>query len=255
MRKAMLLAAALVVLTANLAVLVKGLRNRGDAPGGTVELTDRELRLPPMSGDSTAILLSLQWEALSTDPREGRAPEWLDAVKLEELGFDCRAPATNSHAREHYSAMLPLLRYVVLEYKREADARTARDQRPRSNLVAVDAGKDPLRLRQKYADLARYVITRGLVRPRVSDRSPQEAKPPPTPRLRGWIVELVPSTVFVPQPHSRKLQGLRQRGGRTQEDAAAPPRFAVTVSWGTAYEPWVRGVRLLGASESGSKER
>ena len=103
MKHTILLAAAgVVLLSSNAWVLVSVGRNRGAAPGGTVELTERELGLPFRIGDSTALALELRWTVFSSDPDHDRSPDWLDAAKLAELGFDCRVPLTNPQAREHY---------------------------------------------------------------------------------------------------------------------------------------------------------
>lgn len=98
------------------------------------------------------------------------------------------------------------------------------------------------------------MITRGVVRPFFQERSLRDGTPLAQPRLRGRI-EIVPDRIFVPRPHSEALQSLRRRGDRNQEEAEAKPRFAVTVSWGAGYEPWVQGVRMLPATDSGLKTR
>ena len=250
MKRAMVLAAAAVVVASNVWTLNLAKRNRSDATGGTVELTERELALPPMSGDSTAMLLELKWDVHSTAPEDRRSPEWLNAAKLTELGFDCHVPVTRPDARDHYAAMSTALVYVVLEFEDVAGQTDGRDQGLTTRLFAVDAGRDARRLREKYPNPARYIITQGVVRLSWMDRSIRNGTPLAQPRLRGWIETILPDRVFVPHPYNKALQSLRRRGTRTEPKSQTGPRFAVTVAWGSRYEPWVKGVRMLPATSS-----
>jgi hypothetical protein len=259
-RAILVLAAAAVVLVSTVWVVISAKRNQSDASGGTVELTERELRLPPMPGDSTAILLELNWDSSASTPDDEGSPDWLNVAKLAELGFDCHVPVTSPDARDHYSSMPPALVCLVLEYEgeawkaasREGDAKTR--PFPKTHLFAVDAGRDARRLREKYPDRARHIVTRGVVRPFLQERSRRDRTPLAQPRLRGWV-SIVPNEIFVPQPHSKALQALRRRPDRAHEEGEGEPRFAVTVSWGARYEAWVQGVRLLPAADSGPKTR
>jgi len=243
MKRSLVLAAAVVVLVANAWVVVSALRNRGDAPGGTVELTERELQLQPVSKDSSAVFLALRWGVTSNEPEDDGAPGWLNTAKLQELGFNCRVPVESPHAAEHYDATPPKLLHVVLEFDGEA-ARQA-ERRQRSRLWAVDVGHDPLQLRAKYPDATRHVICQGVVKPFLKQRTGRDQRPLPQPRLSARIQALLPDEIFLPPPHSKLLQGLHPLPESPKERDNAEPRYAVTVSWGTRYEPWVRSLRLL----------
>ncbi len=244
MKRAMVLAAAGVILVANAWVLISVARNRSDERGGTVELTERELRLPARIGESTAMFLELDWDTLSSAPENRRAPQWLDAAKLAELGFDCRVAVAQPYARFYYSSMRTALVFLVLEYEGEAWKQASPDRKRKTRLFAVDAGRHPHRLREKYADTARYIITRGLVTLRFQERSIPGEKGPPQPCLQGWI-EVLPDRIFVPLPHSKVLEDLRHRGGSSHDGVERGPRFAVTVSWGRNHQPWISGVRRI----------
>jgi hypothetical protein len=245
MRRVLLLTAAAVVLAANAWALIAAWRNRSDSRGGTVELTERELHLGEMPWESTATLLELNWDVLSDVPKEGGPPAWLDAAKLAELGFDCTVPVDGPNAKEHYASMPPAAVFVVLEYEGQA-WRQARPDRPRkTRLFAVDAGRDAGVLRDRHPDAKRHVITRGVVRLSYQEQSIPDGTRLATPRLQGWIQTVLPNQIFVPQPYSRALEEFRHRGPPMPEPEEGEPRFAVTVSWGADYEPWVRGVRRL----------
>ena len=244
MRRVLLLTAAVVVLAANAWTLIATWRNRGGPSGGTMELTARELRLVEVDWESTATSLGLRWDVVSDAP--GDTPPWLDATKLGELGFDCTVPVGSPNAKEHYLSLPSALVFLVLEYEGEAWRQARRgDPEPETRLFVVDAGRDARRLRDKFADTRRYVITRGVVRLSYQERD--NGNRLATPRLQGRIQSVLPSQIFVPQPYGRRLEGFRHRGRgpRTPEPPEGEPRFAVTVSWGSNYEPWVHGVRPL----------
>lgn len=260
-RLAPILAAATVVVAAHLWGLRSSWQNRSHAAGGTVELTEREVTLPPIIGDSTALDLGLRWEFETKSEADRGTPDWLDATKLAELGFDCRLAPTHPEARDHYDSQPARPVYLVIEYGGEAwraserrapSGPAKRDPQRDSRLFAVDAGQDPGALRQKYPDTAQYLITRGVVR--ITRRGATADEPRSgQPRLRGWV-EVVPGRIFVPRPHCQVLQGLRHREGE-RPSPPATPRYAVTVSWGTRYEPWVQAVRLLpGAATEPGRE-
>jgi hypothetical protein len=245
MRRVLVLTAAAVVLAANAWALIAAWRNRSGPSGGTMELTERELRLVQVPWESTATSLELSWDILESSGGR-RRPAWLDATKLEELGFDCNLPVDSVNAKEHYESMPPMLVFVVLEYEGEAWRQARRgDPEPETRLYVVDAGRDARRLRDKFGDTKRYVITRGVVRLSYQEHSIPDGIPLPKPRLQGRIVSVLPSQISVPRPHSRILEEFRRRGPPAPERLEGEPRFAVTVSWGSNYEPWVHGVRPL----------
>ena len=245
MRRVLVLTAAVVVLAANTWTLIAAWHNRSGPSGCAVELTERELRLVQVPWESTATLLELSWDVLSDTPRDRGPPAWFDATKLAELGFDCTVPVSSPNAKEHYTSMPLALVFVVLEYEGEAWRQARRNREPKTRLFVVDAGRDARRLRDQYADTKRYVITRGVVRLSYQERSFPDGTPLATPRLQGRIVSVLPSQIFVPQPYSRRLEAFRHRGPPAPQPPEEKPRFAVTVSWGSNYEPWVRGVRPL----------
>jgi hypothetical protein len=245
MKRVLWLAAALVVLVSNAWVLVSASWNRGDAIGGTVELTERELRLQPLAGDSTAFVLELRWDVDANEPDDDGAPGWLNTAKLQELGFDCRVPVDSPHAREHYRSLPPAWVYVVLEFDGGAARKPGR-RRP-TRLVAVDVGHDPGQLRTRYPDLGRHIISRGVVKPFLKGRATLDGRPLSNPRLSAQIQSLQPTTLFVPPPHHRVLQDLRRHDDAKSAHEQNQPRYAATVSWGRRYEPWIRNIRLLPA--------
>ena len=248
MTRSLVLIAAAVVLVPNAWSVLCALQNRRNTAGGTLELTERELRLEPLSDDSTAFFLNLRWEVETVeDDGEYRAPTWLNSAKLRELGFECSVAADQPHAREHYQSTPAVLRYLVLEFDGGTAKRVGLSRS--SRLFVVDAGRDAQKLRARYPDSAHYAICRGVIKPFLKDRNRRENRPLPQPRLAGRIQDLFPQEVFVPSVLGDRLQEFRHAPDRSAEkgDQNLVPRYAVTLSWGSRYEPWVGGVRALPA--------
>jgi len=239
--------AAILIVLANAWALVSVRLNRGDAPGGTVELTERELRLVRVSDESTVVFLEIEWDTLrSASPGEtGRREDadWLDAAKMVELGFPpqpASAPADDARLRYRcYTAPV----YVVLEFEGEAWRQAPTDRRQTTRLFAMDAGRDAQLLRQRYPDPTRYIISRALIRS-VLQRSNSPDGKRLQPHLRGSLSCLVPGRIFLSRPHYRVLANLPVRDRDLDEHSAHEPRFTAIVSWGNDYAPWLRDVRL-----------
>jgi hypothetical protein len=193
------------------------------------------------------MLLDLAWRC-RLDEAAWWHPEWLTVSKLEELGFDCSMPASSPHASEHYSAMQSIPVYVLLEFE---GATWEKGHRPDDNgtrLIAIDAGRDPGRLRAKHPDKARCIMAHGLIRPFLLRKSDKPGEgPTQPPRIAGRIQAILPGQLFVPKPWNQVLQELRPRDFSEREALRHPPRYAVTVSWGADHLPWLRNVRLLPA--------
>jgi hypothetical protein len=253
MKRGTILAAAAVLLAVNGWTLVSVSQNRRDARGGRVELTERELRLPRASGESTAIFLELEWNpSASTRDRRDAVP-WLDTAKLSELGFDCSVPAAQPNARDHYRAQMTALVYLVFELQGEASEQTGADKGGRSRFFAVDAGRDPVRLRGKYPDTRRHVITRGLIRLVFRDRAERNSEPLAQPRVEGRIVAVLPGEIYVPPPYNKVLAEWRRRDTPDRNSPDRQLRYVVTVSWGADYQPWITELRMLPRTDRETK--
>lgn len=245
MRAAAVLAAAGLVMAANVGLIVSAARNRSGAAGGTLELTERELGLPPALGESTALFLELRWDVASSDPEDHRSPSWLTREKLIELGFDLGKPVTSPDAEGHYAATPPRPAYVVLELEGGAWRSAPNDSGRTTRLLAVDAGRDADALGARYPDRARHAIVHAVVRLDLKTHAPHGGPPLPEPRLRGWIAQIAPGEIFVPPRYSPQLLPLRRPEEEAERMPGGEPRFAARVSWGRSHEPWIEEVTLL----------
>jgi hypothetical protein len=248
MKRILLWTAAGLVLLANGWAVLGHWRNRGEAVGGKLELTERELRLLAEAPESTVTALRLEWATEQKEDGEERFTPWLDAAKLLELGFDCRMPLDHPGARHHYNALPAKPAFLVLEAGGKAWKKTEAKGGHGSRLFVVDAGLQAPLLRQRYPDRQQFLICRGLVQLRYTDHRPPGVAVSP-PQLRGWIVMLEPELVFAAHPQNRPLVQLLRAGGGDAHREPGEPRFTATLCSGANYEPWVEGIRLLDGAQ------
>jgi hypothetical protein len=262
MRKGLLVAVA-VVLVANAWALALVARNRSGSPDATLQLTERELRLPPAGTEETGVVLWLEWQR----PRDAgaRAAEyaWFDRAKLASLGFDCHVPPDSADAAAYYRSARLLARevYAVFEYRPD-EVRAAPDvpavsrdgvasppldaadlaRLPR--LVPVDAGTDPSALRARYPDRARFLVAPAIARAVYLDARATGGQP----RLTGQFGAVLPEQIFVPREHAALLARL-QAGAAPDEQPwmrlTHDPRYRVTLRYGRNLEPWVTAVEPM----------
>jgi hypothetical protein len=241
MRRAWIITAAATVIVSFLWTARSARLNRSAPEGGTLELTERELALEPLLGESTALFLDLRPRRHSEADDDPMA--WMNVAKLEALGFDCHVPATSPIARTHYHAITPRVAYVVLKCKDSLSAAQVNAQ-SRGSLTLVDAGLDVRPLRQKFPAADGHAFATAVVTPFWQDRNSRDGSLLPEPRVGGRI-RLVAGRIFVPKPQSQILQQLRRRETDPERPPEAPPRFTAKVSWGTRYEPWLETVKRL----------
>ncbi len=219
---------AAIVLLADAWLLMRAAGNRSGEPQATIELTERELNLIRDDQQTSALRLRLTWYGPRGYPPE-TAADWFDQRKLAELGI------SSEQAEARRSRPRPV--YVALEYDGEAARQRDQGANPLpecrvgewvcSRLVAVDAALDPAALRRRYPDRARYLILRAEARAISSGGGSR-------PRQVRGALQLLIGEIYVPRDRDA-LSDL----------AAAPggPRYAVRLSVGSRYEPWVAGVR------------
>ena len=271
-RKGTIAAMALVVL-GNAVVLAGVAWNRSGEPDAVVTLTERELPLAWITEEDSGTLLRLSWLDVHRggDYRSVRhqapvARSWLDEAKLTELGFDCSVPVNARSRRQHYGKLLPREGYVVLEYEGTAWSDWLREQeeelvaeeeklaagdqtrervdeirevlewnrRGASRLLSVDAGPDPVELRRRHADRARFLIL-----PAVFSISTVESE------VVGRIDRVLVDTLHVRRASADPLRGLG-RSRRWRGDGNDPdPRYQVALRIGRRYEPWIEEISPL----------
>lgn len=247
MRRPCIFGALLVVLVANGWGVWQAVRNRAEQLGGTLQLTERELRLEPVAFESSVTVLRLQWRTDSTRDRRFGPAVWLDSAKLAGLGFDCGVAADSPKAARHYASTPPRRVFLALEYQNDTAPGAAAQDKGKTGLMVIDANQNAERLRERYPDPAKHSICRGIVRIALTRRD-ADGVLLGTPRLEGWVVGLLPSQVSVPRPANRLLAGLLRPFEESAKSSAGEPRFSARIRWGKNYEPWVDDIRALGRS-------
>lgn len=241
--------AGLIVVAANGWALLGSWQNRRSTSGGRLELPEGEVTMAWLPGESTVTLLRIRWDTRTRDRENGRQPAWLDAAKLAELGFDCSIPLSDPRARAHYQALPPREVVVALEFAGDAWRDAPTDRRQRTRLFAIDAARDPRILQERYGTRTNCLLVRGIVR--IYLNRGRDGEGPDDPRARylgGWIEAPLPELVYVPAPHAMILERFRPRADprEDEETSRRAPRFAVTLSSGRHFQPWVTAVRDLG---------
>jgi hypothetical protein len=136
--------------------------------------------------------------------------------------------------------------FLVLEYSGAAweewqssidETKTAAgfDKSAQSRLFVIDAARTPESLLTQYTNHRKYLIVPGVVRLFVSNWDPKTLKPGPY-RLQPSVAELIPSTIHLSLPLSPTL------ADRSAKTAAADFHYAVTLSYGNRFEPWVANI-------------
>jgi len=279
MRRYGIYVALLLVLIANAVVLGGVQYNRSGTPEATVELTERELHVGYAHDENSSVSLRLNWNRMAD------RSEWFDRKRLEELGYDLGAMTdADDRAGRRYRTGQERKAYAVLEYdgpawqtwladerqklaKMQAEvesgkvtAKTLESAQKRlvwnesntSRLLAVDVGRNPEALRQRYTDRSRYIITPALVR--LNYRYPVKEKgvvKEPA-RVYGSISRILTDSIHVPGEMQAPLAALQRRSSKYRSPVyyegvkqAEPqqPHYRVTLVYGKRFEPWVSAVR------------
>jgi len=256
-----LVVAAAVVLAGNAVILVGVARNRAGNPDAVVRLSERELgQVGEMPEGAEPILnLKLEW---STAPGPDGRP-WFDRAVLESLGVGRLPEVADSAAAHDYRRNIRRA-YAVLElggpaWERLAAARQAHADslqaarppaaqekhagdlpwiegrgRTESRLLAIDIGRDPMHLREKYPERSRYLILPAEYAAEVVAAVKDSAGVVTAPaRVQGRLLQLLPGTVHVPRPLRDSLVAL----GAAKPDSTT--HFEVTLKVGKRWEAWV----------------
>jgi hypothetical protein len=246
-----------VMMFANLAMIAAAAANRRGQPEALVRLTERELALGYNTERNSARELRL---VVAGQFQE----DWLDRDKLAMLGFDCRVPATDTHASEFYRGQLPRRAFAAFElegarwtrYVQELERQRSlaptqvgdsthagidRELHAGSRLFAIDAALDATALRTAHPDRSRYLIVPATVRIFVGSRrvtAGSEAV------LSGSLSPVV-HTIVVPLHARNVLDHLDDMS--LSRDRAVPwqPRYAASLAVGSRYEPWIVSIDPL----------
>ena len=237
-----------VIVATNVFALAGVAFNRNGTPESSLTLTGRELDMPYSvrnREENSGIQLRLVWRVgLPETPDSSwfyNEAAWLDAAKLEQLGFRPRRQDEYGSDGDFYGRVSADV-LLVLEmngptYRRavdlacnlairkagkDADRQCSEEKTERSRLFVVDAGLDRAALRAKYPDRRLYAIVRGRVRGPWHDAYSSS-------RSNGSVGDILTDQIHA------------DRSMRAALDAPRAP-IEATVAFGRRLEPWI--VRL-----------
>ncbi len=249
-----------ILLGTNLVVLGGVAYNRMGTPTAQLTLTERELSLPYTRGEyqeNSGISLSINWRIPSKDnadylPYNARTID-ISKEKLSALGFDLHSNEDNywreskelfwafefdgdlhkkeiAKAEAHYQKAVAAFNEqaddTTKRRKKDSKASLAREKNSNSRLFFIKASADYDSLAIEYAGQNNILIVTGLAKPYYnnSDKSYHL-------RLKHLSVR----NIMIPLEYTDILSTLTRPDGRD----ANPPRYSVTVSWGSRLEPRV----------------
>lgn len=116
MKRASLVAAAVVVLLANAFALLHAWRNRSGPVEADITLTNREMSKSYDTNDeNSGVALNLHW--IDKQWRMVSFPsQWLDQKILQEVGFDTSVAPSDKAASDYYARQRTRSAFVALEY-------------------------------------------------------------------------------------------------------------------------------------------
>jgi hypothetical protein len=240
--------------------------------------------------DTTYFRNSQESEGNEAVPMWGVTP-WLTAAKLRSLGFPLLSTRNADEDRRHNEKLLARDVYLVLElaggtYQRalqhaQADAaravqlaaaapedkvlaeRAERNQRlaeaelnQESRLFCIDAGLDPIALRNTYADRTTFAIVRGSIRPTVYEHAGQWRAVGQYAGLRipQLNVPLIYRPVFGARQQPRYVDAIALAIAGPMRDRKEAPHYNVSVAWGSRLEPWMVSASILGDIRPGERQ-
>lgn len=195
---------------------------------------------------------------------------WFNAKKLKELGFKIDTQLNSKEYQQHYNKQLPKEVYIVLEYNGDsyknslvmakneliesekkiklnpedkdvlrklerAKENLKNEKLTKSKLFAIDVGLDHALLRDRYSDRSKFIITRGIVRPRFYLKENKN-------RVVGHITTLSVEKIHVPLKFKNELESILNKD-TTRNDGITPPRYKIELVYGKRLDPYIISVK------------
>lgn len=227
--------------------------------------------------ENSGLTLRFAWRALGKDEDYNmyphwRSPVWFGSEKLEELGFNIDNYLSSKDNVTVYKQPIPKEVFIVLENNGEpyretlrraemalekeeglfklnsgdkrlrdnferAEKRLKRERITESRLFAIDSGLDPKKLREKYNDRTRFIITKGLVKPRYNYENKKK-------EVIGYITKLSIESIHVPLNHRQVFNAILVKD-KSKQNELRHPRYKVELAYGSRLEPWIVSVQHM----------
>lgn len=162
---------------------------------------------------------------------------WLTPEKLRSLGFALSVNEQSDADRLHDDKLLPRDAYLVLELSGDARSsqKAADELNNPSRLQCVDAGLDPVALRNAHPDRSTFAIVLGTVRTSIIRNEGQW-------HVVGRVTGVRTQLINVPLVYRSVFGDGRQLSrafALSVSPRTATPRYNVSVAWGRRFEPWI----------------
>jgi len=227
--------------------------------------------------ENSGMALRLAWRALGkvedyNNYPDWRSPAWFSAEKLEELGFNIKDYLRSTGDKTFYKQPIPKEVFIVLENDGEpygealkraelalekkegsfklnpedkslrnkferAEKRLKRERITETRLFAIDAGLDPKKLREKYSDRTRFIITQGLVKPRYNYNKKRK-------EVFGYVTKLSVAKIHVPLKYRDILDAIIAKEIYRKNEFGYP-RYKVELVYGKRLEPWIVSIKHM----------
>lgn len=227
--------------------------------------------------ENSGLALRLTWRTLGKDENYNiysnyHSPFWLNSQKLKELGFNVDDYLGSGSNKKYFKQPIPKEVFIVLEndgqpYKEavkraelvvereqktftlnpddkklrdsfeRAEKRLQRERVAASRLFAINAGLDSTQLRKKYGDRTRFIIVKGLVKPK-SYRSKK------TNEVVGYISRLSITNIHIPLEYRQIFDTILAKN-KSRSRGSGSPRFEVSLAYGNRLEPWIMAVNHM----------
>lgn len=257
-----------LIFISNIVILYGVFNNRAGLPLSEVSLTERELKLPYRNrNENNAISLRLNLRTQNNFSYSNHKAQWLTTQKLKTLGFDIENDFKKNNDLNFFKSIEKEV-FIVLEYDgksyqdslalaknkvkelEELNSTEKKDKQKlkraikelkdeqfnRSRLFAIDADIDSKILRSKYRGTSKYIIAKGLIKVRHTDKG-----------IYSYISGLSIKEIYVPLEHSnffKSLQPIRNYNNKK----VIEPRYIVALKYGTKFEPYITSVKELNLS-------
>ena len=227
--------------------------------------------------ENSGLALRLAWRALGKVEDDSnypgwRSPAWFGGEKLKELGFNIKDYLSSNGNTTFYKQPIPKEVFIVLENDGEpyrealkraklalekkessfklnpgdkslrnkferAEKRLKRESITETRLFASDAGLDPKKLREKYRDRTRFIIIKGLVKPRYNYNKKRK-------EVFGYITKLSVANIHVPLKYRDILDAIIAKDIYRKNEFGSP-RYKVELAYGKRLEPWIVSIKHM----------
>lgn len=263
MKKYLIFGVALILVT-NLFVLGGVFYNRTGEPTAQLVLSEREARLPYLSGfekENSGVALSISWRVLPNENNElayyNNRSVALTEQQLIALGFSEIEQLKEgwaqertlyfaleyngelyqqslAHAQRYYQKALSRFELdtsdsQLMHAKERAFETYEREQHYNSRLFFLEASQDYKALASKYAEQNNIVIVKGNAKPYFNQQTKEHFL---------HVSSLLVNQINVPARYVDDLVSLKALRGTKSSS------YSVTVNWGQRLEPWIVDIKL-----------